>query len=62
MPTQSDTVYAFGPYLLDVGRRALTCEGQPVALAPKTFELLLVMVRNSGRAVSKQELMSSLWP
>jgi Tol biopolymer transport system component/DNA-binding winged helix-turn-helix (wHTH) protein len=62
MPTQSDTVYAFGPYVLDVDRRALTCEGQPVALAPKTFELLLVLVRSSGRAVSKQELMSSLWP
>ena len=37
MPTQSDTVYAFGPYVLDVDRRALTCEGQPVALAPKTL-------------------------
>jgi Tol biopolymer transport system component/DNA-binding winged helix-turn-helix (wHTH) protein len=33
-----------------------------VPLAPKTFELLLLLLRNPGRAFSKQELMTMLWP
>jgi Tol biopolymer transport system component len=33
-----------------------------VALAPKTFDLLLLLASNAGRTVSKQELMSALWP
>ena len=54
--------YEFGPYRVDVNRRQLTREDQPVALAPKTLELLLLLVRNPGRALSKQDLMASLWP
>lgn len=62
MSHDSSELYAFGPYRLDVNRRALTRENQPVALPPKAFDLLLLLVRSPGRAFSKQELMSSLWP
>ena len=62
MATPLGDVFGFGPYRLDVDRRLVTREDQPVALAPKTFELLLLMVRSPGRAISKQELMASLWP
>jgi len=55
-------LYAFGPYRLDVGGRILAREGQVVPLPPKTFELLLLMAQSPGRAFSKQELMSALWP
>ena len=37
-------------------------DGQPVPLAPKTFDLLLVLIESGGRAMSKAELMQSLWP
>ena len=36
--------------------------GSPLALAPKTFELLLILVRSGGRALSRQELVAALWP
>ena len=62
MSGRSSESYEFGPYRLDVNRRQLTREDQPVALAPKTLELLLLLVRNPGRALSKQDLMASLWP
>ena len=62
MATPPGEVYEFGPYCLDADRRVVTRQNQPVGLAPKTFELLLVMVRSQGRAISKQELMASLWP
>src|SRR5207244_2909674 len=41
--------------------RLLTRGGESVTLAPKTYELLLLLVQSEGRALSKQELMSALW-
>ena len=55
-------VYAFGPVVVDVARHVVARDGQPIAVAPKTFELLLVLVRSGGRALSRQELVSALWP
>src|SRR5437764_5144291 len=52
----------FGPFTLDPDRRVLLREGAPVALTPKTFETLALLVRNSGRVVEKAELMDALWP
>ena len=45
MATPPGEVYEFGPYCLDADWRVVTRQNQPVGLAPKTFELLLLMVR-----------------
>ncbi len=55
-------MYEFGAYRLDLAQRVFTREGHAVPLAPKTFELLLLLVRSPGRALSKHELMTALWP
>ena len=55
-------LYEFGASTLDTEKRLLTRGGQSVALAPKTFDLLVVLVESGGRALSKAELMQSLWP
>ena len=62
MTADNGAVYVFGPYRLNVDARLLTREHQPVALAPKTFDLLLLLVRRAGQALSKQELLTELWP
>ena len=54
--------YAFGPFLLDPIRRSLTRRGVPVVLTPKAFDALCYLVENPGRVVSKDELLSALWP
>ncbi len=54
--------YTFGPYRLNVHRRVFMREDRVVPLPPKTFDLLLLLVQSDGRAVSKHELMSALWP
>jgi len=54
--------YEFGPFVLDTRQYILLKEGKPVGLAPKTYDTLLLLVRNSGRMLSKEELMKSLWP
>jgi eukaryotic-like serine/threonine-protein kinase len=55
-------LYRFGSCTLDAAKRQLSRDGQVVPLAPKTFDLLLVLVESGGRALSKAELMHALWP
>ena len=55
-------VYEFGPFRLDLAERRLTRGGETVALKGKAFELLAVLVANSGRLLRKGELMQALWP
>src|SRR5438270_741085 len=63
MNEQDDKVYRFGPFVLDVGERLLTRDqGEVVPLTPKAFETLLVLVQNSGRVISKDELKERVWP
>lgn len=53
-------LYAFGYYRLDVRERLLTCDGRPVPLAPKTFDVLLLLVQNAGTMVEKDVLIESV--
>jgi Tol biopolymer transport system component/DNA-binding winged helix-turn-helix (wHTH) protein len=55
-------LYEFGACTLDTEKRLLIRDGQPVTLAPKTFDLLVVLIESGGRALAKAELMQSLWP
>jgi DNA-binding winged helix-turn-helix (wHTH) protein/tetratricopeptide (TPR) repeat protein len=55
-------VYGFGPFRLDPEKQTLLRDGEPIALAPKTFQLLLTLVRHGSETVSKDELMKSVWP
>jgi DNA-binding winged helix-turn-helix (wHTH) protein len=55
-------VHEFGPFGLDPRERLLTRDGQPVALTPKAFDLLVYLVERPGRLVEKQALMAALWP
>jgi len=54
--------HSFGPYILDEEARELSFRGAAVAMQPRVFDLLVQLVRNSGRVVSKDELMDALWP
>ena len=53
--------YYFGPFELDPAARVLRREGHPVAITAKIFELLIVLVENPGRVMTKDELFSSVW-
>ena len=61
MTTQEKPLYAFGPFQLDTNAHTLMPDGHPVPLEPKIFDLLAVLVENSGRVVSKGELMNDVW-
>ena len=54
--------YDFDCFRIDVHRRRLLRDGEPVPITPKALETLLVLVANHGRVVEKDDLMSCLWP
>ena len=55
-------VYEFGPFRLHALRRVLLRDGRTVPLTGKVFDTLLVFVERRGRVLTKDELMSALWP
>lgn len=54
--------FEFGPFRVNAAERTLLRDGAQVALTDKVFELLLLLVRNRGHALTKPELMQQLWP
>jgi Tol biopolymer transport system component/DNA-binding winged helix-turn-helix (wHTH) protein len=62
MNGQNKQLYEFGPFRLDPAEHLLLRDGSPVTLRPKVFDILLVLVRNCGRLVTKDELLQAVWP
>jgi len=52
----------FGDFEIEVDLVRARRNGQPFALRPKTFALLVHLADRAGAVVSKQELMASIWP
>jgi DNA-binding winged helix-turn-helix (wHTH) protein/TolB-like protein/Flp pilus assembly protein TadD len=55
-------LYEFGPFRLDQAGRRLLRDGAPVALTPKVFDTLLVLVEHHGQSLSRSELIARIWP
>jgi len=52
---------AFGDYILNVARRELRCGAERIAVALRVFDLLVYLVRNRDRGVTKDDLIASVW-
>src|SRR5271165_1691378 len=55
-------LYEFGPFQVDPEKETLVRDGEPVPLTPKTFQILLVLVRHGQAVVTKDDLMKMVWP
>jgi eukaryotic-like serine/threonine-protein kinase len=55
-------LYEFGPFRVDAEKEILLRGDEPVPLTPKTFQILLVLVRHSKEVVTKDDLMQTVWP
>jgi DNA-binding winged helix-turn-helix (wHTH) protein/tetratricopeptide (TPR) repeat protein len=62
MNTDPKVVYEFGPFRMDPDKQVLLRDGQLIAVTPKAFETLLVLVRRGREVVSKEELLKEIWP
>ena len=59
---ETDVTIEFGRFRLIPRQRQLLADGRPIKLHSRAFDLLLVLLEADGRCVSKQELMSRVWP
>lgn len=54
-------IYRFGDFTLDAATFELSRSGQPVAIEPQVFNLLLYLVTNRNQVVSRDELIDAVW-
>jgi len=54
--------YQFDNYALDPDARTLRCAGELVDLTPKVFTTLLVLVENRDKVLTKDDLLTIIWP
>jgi len=59
--SESETTYHFEGFLLDSSQRLLTRDGAAITLPPKAFDMLVVLIENRERVISKEELISTIW-
>jgi adenylate cyclase len=53
--------YLFEDCVLDTDRRELRREGTVLSVPPKVFDLLVYLIQNRERVVSKDDLISAIW-
>src|ERR1700675_1424213 len=54
-------LYRFGQFALDSWKRTVSRADSPVSLTPKAFDVLLFLVQNPNRLVTKEELLQAVW-
>jgi DNA-binding winged helix-turn-helix (wHTH) protein len=59
---RNNALYKFGKFRFDPASHLLLSEDGAIALTPKAFDVLLVLVENGMRLTTKEELMTKVWP
>ncbi|HEY6231213.1 MAG TPA: winged helix-turn-helix domain-containing protein [Pyrinomonadaceae bacterium] len=62
MSDETSACYEFGRFRLKAEERVLRRGDELVALTPKAFDILLMLLENAGRIVNKEDLMKKVWP
>ncbi|MCW5558073.1 MAG: response regulator transcription factor, partial [Verrucomicrobiae bacterium] len=57
----SQAVLRFGDLLVDLPARRVIRDGGDVALAPKEFDALALLIRHAGRVVTREEFLDRVW-
>jgi pimeloyl-ACP methyl ester carboxylesterase/DNA-binding winged helix-turn-helix (wHTH) protein len=56
-----DVLFSFEDFTLDGERRELRAGGKAVSIEPQVFDLLVYLIENRDRVVSKDDLIGSVW-
>ncbi len=56
-----NTLLEVGPYVIDTQARIVRLHNEPIALAPKEFDLAVLFFRNLGRLFSRDALSAAIW-
>lgn len=58
---ESATVFRVGDLCMDMGKRKVSRGGEKIELSPREFEVLHVLMREPGRAFSRDEICERIW-
>jgi DNA-binding winged helix-turn-helix (wHTH) protein len=58
----AEATFEFGRFRVLLRRRQLVADGIPIELGTRALDLLLVLLEANGSLVSKDELLSRVWP
>src|ERR1700754_3163282 len=58
----TEDTFSFGPFVLRAAERLLERAGTPVHLGNRALDILVVLVKRAGQAVSKTDLLEQAWP
>lgn len=61
MPLQTRQIYKFADFTLNATAKVLLAKGEPVKLARKAVETLLVLVEHPDQVLTKEELIEAIW-
>ena len=61
-PAAADATLEFGRFRVLLRQRQLLADGVPVEVGTRAFDLLLVLLEADGSLVTKDELLSRVWP
>lgn len=61
-PAEPPRYVDFGRFRLDCVEKQLFADSEPVQLPPKTLELLVLLAQHNGHLVTRESIMSTLWP
>ena len=61
MKAVTGKIYEFGRFRVDALERILFDGADVISITPKAFDTLLLLIENCGHALSKEEIMQTVW-
>jgi DNA-binding winged helix-turn-helix (wHTH) protein/Tol biopolymer transport system component len=62
MPLGTKDLYEFNGFQLNAAERLLTKRGKRIQINDKAFDVLVLLVRESGHLVTKDSILATVWP
>jgi two-component system KDP operon response regulator KdpE len=60
-PQAAEPVLTFGDVQIDLARRIVTRQGEPVKLTPTEYALLRLLVQHAGRVLTHRQILKEVW-
>ena len=57
----TEAIFTVGPLRVDFAQRLVQVDGQEVKLTPTEYDLLKALIKNSGKIMTRQMLLSQVW-
>ncbi len=57
----TEPIFMAGPLRVDFAQRLVTVNGQEVKLTPTEYDLLKALIKNNGKIMTRQMLLSQVW-